>query len=316
MMSEQVEPMLTSLEATYKAREVEGIVDLFFYRKIAFRLARLFARLKMTPTMVTLVGGVVGIVAGHLYYYRDLRLNFIGMALHICANLLDNADGQLARLLNRKSKTGRIIDSLVDHLIFLNIYVHLALRCFVGGASPAIALLALAAGVSHAMQGAAADYFRNAYLYFVKGRSRADWDSAGALQRDYRELSWRRDAWKKFLLMTYLNFTRQQEILSPNLRQLREATVGEFSDEVPVTFRSSYASLAYPMLRWWGLLMTNTRMLFLFFFIIVNRPAWYFWFELSALNLLLIYLIVRQEKMARAFLDQPAQLGVVTAHSS
>jgi len=315
-MSEQVEPMLTSLEATYKAREVEGIVDLFFYRKIAFRLARLFARLKMTPTMVTLVGGIVGIAAGHLYYYRDLRLNVIGMALHICANLLDNADGQLARLLNQKSKTGRIIDSLVDHLVFLNIYVHLALRCFVDGASPAIGLLALAAGVSHALQGAAADYFRNAYLYFVKGRSRADWDSAGALQRDYRELSWRRDAWNKFLLMTYLNFTRQQEILSPNLRRLREATVSEFSNQVPATFRSSYASLACPMLRWWGLLMTNTRMLFLFFFIIVNRPAWYFWFELSALNLLLIYLIVRQEKMARAFLDQPAQLAVVTAHFS
>jgi phosphatidylglycerophosphate synthase len=315
VMPEQIHPSPSPVEATFKTREVEGIVDLYFYRKIGFRLAQFFAKLGMTPTMVTLLGGVVGITAGHLYFYRDLYLNIVGMVLHICANLLDNADGQLARLLNQKSKTGRIIDSLVDHLIFLNIYVHLALRCFVEGASPAIGLLALAAGISHALQGAAADYFRNAYLYFARGQSRADWDSVATLQRDYRNLSWRREAWNKFLLMTYLNFTRQQEMLSPNLRQLRNATVGEFSDEVPASLRKSYRDIALPMLRWWGLLMTNTRMFFLFLFIIIDRPAWYFWLELSVLNGLLIYLILRQERMARSFLVQPYQSAEVTARS-
>jgi hypothetical protein len=191
VMPERIDPTLPPLEATFKTRDVEGIVDLYFYRRIAFRLAQLFAKLKMTPTMVTLLGGIVGVTAGHLYFYRDLRLNVIGMVLHVCANLLDNADGQLARLLNQKNRKGRIIDSLVDHVIFLNIYVHLALRCLNGGASLAVILLAIAAGISHALQGAAADYYRNAYLYFVKGRSRADWDSSRVLQYDYRQLSWR-----------------------------------------------------------------------------------------------------------------------------
>src|SRR5438132_1866511 len=162
VMPERIDPTLPPLEATFKTRDVEGIVDLYFYRRIAFRLAQFFAKLKMTPTMVTLLGGIVGVTAGHLYFYRDLRLNVIGMVLHVCANLLDNADGQLARLLNQKSRRGRVIDSLFDHLIFLSIYIHLGLRCLVQGASPSIALLVLAAGLSHALQGAAADYFRNA----------------------------------------------------------------------------------------------------------------------------------------------------------
>src|SRR5205823_7906969 len=119
---------VASLEATYKLREAEGILDLYFYRKIGFPLARSFAKLKMTPTGVTLLGGVFGIAAGHLYFYRDLRLNVLGMVLHVCANLLDNVDGQLARLLNQKSRRGRVIDSVVDHIVFINIYVHLALR--------------------------------------------------------------------------------------------------------------------------------------------------------------------------------------------
>lgn len=305
LMPEPIDSTLSPLEATFKTRDVEGIIDLYFYRKIAFRLAQLFAKLRMTPTVVTLLGGVVGVTAGHLYFYRDLRLNIIGMILHICANLLDNADGQLARLLNQKNRRGRIIDSLVDHVIFLNIYVHLALRCWTGGASPAVLLLAIAAGVSHALQGAAADYFRNAYLYFVKGRARADWDSSRNLQNDYRQLSWQTDAWDKFLLATYLNFTRQQELLSPRLRQLRDLTERTFAAGVPDSLRQVYRDAARPMLRSWGLLMTNTRMFFLFLFLALDRPTWYFWLELSAFNLLLIYLIVREERMSRSFLARP-----------
>jgi phosphatidylglycerophosphate synthase len=123
-MSEQLEPAISTLEGTYKARETEGILDLYFYRRIGFQLAKLFAQLGMSPVGVTLLGGVFGIFAGHLYFYRDLRINIVGMVLHVFANLLDNADGQLARLLNQKSRTGRVIDSLIDHLIFVSIYVH------------------------------------------------------------------------------------------------------------------------------------------------------------------------------------------------
>ena len=91
-----IEPS-TSPEATYKAREVEGILDLYFYRKIGFWLAQFFARLSVTPTGVSLFGAFCGVIAGHLYFYRNLSTNIIGMALHVFANALDNADGQLAR---------------------------------------------------------------------------------------------------------------------------------------------------------------------------------------------------------------------------
>lgn len=313
VMTERINPTLARLETTFKTRDVEGIVDLYFYRRIAFHLARLFAKLKMTPTMVTLLGGIVGITAGHLYFYRDLRLNVIGMVLHVCANLLDNADGQLARLLHQKSRKGRIIDALVDHIVFLNIYVHLTLRCLNGGASLAVILLAIAAGISHAFQGAAADYYRNAYLYFVKGRSRADWDSSRILQDDYRQLSWRTNGWDKFLLATYLNFTRQQELLSPKLRQLRDLTERRFVAGVPDSLRQLYRAAARPLLRSWGLLMTNTRMFFLFLFLFIDRPTWYFWLELSAFNFLLIFLNVRQERMSRSFLARPDWTPEVSA---
>lgn len=306
-MSEQLEPAISTLEGTYKARETEGILDLYFYRRIGFQLAKLFAQLGMSPVGVTLLGGVFGIFAGHLYFYRDLRINIVGMVLHVFANLLDNADGQLARLLNQKSRTGRVIDSLIDHLIFVSIYVHLGLRCLAEGASPSIALLVLAAGLSHAAQGASADYFRNAYLFFVKGRARADWDSSATLRDEFRHLRWWTDPWQKFLLALYINFTWQQEVLSPRLRRLRDVAEHEFPAEVPVDLRRHYRENAQPMLRWWGLLMTNTRMFFLFLFLIMDRPSWFFWLEVSVLNLLLLFLIVRQENMSQSLVEDIMQ---------
>src|SRR5438093_11334889 len=92
-----IEPSTTP-EATYKAREVEGILDLYFYRKIGFWLAQFFARLNVTPAGVSLFGALCGVIAGHLYYYRNLGIDIVGMSLHVLANILDNADGQLARL--------------------------------------------------------------------------------------------------------------------------------------------------------------------------------------------------------------------------
>ena len=304
-MPEPVEQILSPLEATFKTREVEGFLDIHFYRRVAFLLATWFARLKMSPTAVTALGGILGMLAGHLYFYRDLTTNIVGMFLHVCSNILDNADGQLARLLNQKSRSGRVIDSLFDHLVFLSIYVHLTLRCLFAGASPGIVGLAFAAGISHALQGAAADYFRNGYLYFVRGRSRADWDSSETLADEYRQLSWHGQPWHKFLLASYLNFTRQQELLSPALRRLRDSTVRQFPGEMPDLLRRGYQEAAQPMLRWWGFLMTNTRMFFLFLFVAIDQPALYFWLEVTVFNVLLFLLIVWQERMSLSLLQHP-----------
>ena len=301
-MQPQIEP-ISAVEATYKGREVEGILDLYFYRPIGFRLAQFFRKMAVTPARVTLLAALFGIIAGHLFYYRDLRTNVVGMVLLVCANALDNADGQLARLTHRESREGRIIDSVADHMVFVSIYVHLTLRYLIAGSSPAICFLALAAGISHALQGAAADYYRSTYLYFVTSRARQGLDSTSTLQSDYQELSWRSKPWNKFLLALYLNFTRQQEMLAPHLKKLRDTTSQQFDGEIPNWLSTRYRNLAGPMFKWWGFLMTNSRMFVLFALLFIGQPIYYFWFELIPLNFLFIYLIIRQENMSESLLE-------------
>jgi phosphatidylserine synthase len=299
MPAQVVHTATPKIESTLKAREVEGILDLYFYRPLGFRLAEFFAHLKVTPAGVSLLAGLCGVIAGHLYFYRNLGINIAGMVLHVCANALDNADGQLARLTHQESRKGRIIDSVADHLGFASVYIHLTLRCAFTGASPAIWILAFGAAFSHALQGAAADYYRTAFLYFADG-ARTGMDSSSALRSDYRKLSWRQRTWDKLLLALYLNFTLQQEILAPSLKKLRETANTVFHNHIPGWLEQRYRAAASHTLKWWRLLMTNTRMLVLFLLLFLGQPVYYFWFELIPLNVLFVYLIVRQEKMAKS----------------
>src|ERR1051326_192065 len=283
-MSVQIEQTLSPVEASYKARDLEGIFDLRFYRPLGFRLAQFFAGLKATPSQVTVVGALIGVVAGHLYFYRSLAINVAGMILHVVANIFDNADGQLARLTNQGSRIGRALDGLGDSIVFASVYLHLALRYVLADHSPAVAILALGAALSHGWQAAATDYFRNSYLVLLNGDGRVE-DLSSVLQRDYDQVTWKNDFRKKFLLGFYLNFTRREERLAPKLHALRQMVAEEGSNEPAPEVRLRFRELGQPLLKWWGLLMTNTRMGLLFVFLLVGQPVGYLWIELTVLNL-------------------------------
>lgn len=286
------------LEASYKAREVEGILDLYFYRKIGFQLALLFAKLKLTPAHVTWCGAALGIAAGHLYYYVSLPLNLLGMVLHVLSNAFDNADGQLARLTKQGSRTGRALDGLADNLVFCSVYAHLCLRHTAGGGSPFVWLLALAAGASHSLQSAAGDYFRNAYLYFTEGKSRAELDASSTLQAEFDGLRWRERPWKKFLLRLYLNYTRQQEWLAPRLGELKQAAARTNDTRIADAYREQGRRL----IKWTNLLATNPRMILLLGLLLLGQPVWYFWLELTLFNLVFAFLLWQENGICRRLL--------------
>lgn len=280
-----------SFEASYKVREIEGVLDLYFYRKVGFQLAKLSDRIGLSPVGVTLVGGVFGLLAGHLYFYQNVAVNLLGMILQITANAFDNADGQLARLQNRESRLGRILDGVVDYLVWLGIYVHLVLRHVEHGGTEAIWLVALLAMASHATQSAAADYARHAYLHFAKNRR--ELESSAQLQAEPAA-----GLFSKLLRGLYANLVWRQEKLSPALTKLRDEVNRDFSHHLPDSLRSRYENRAQPTLKWWRLFMANTRMAFLFLFLLIGQPVWFFWVEITIFNALLIYLLSQQQRMA------------------
>lgn len=294
-----------TIAETYKGRDVEGLADVWLYRPLGYWVARFFALCGFTPIGVTLLGALFGLIAGRLYFYPDVALNLLGLVFHVVANLFDNADGQLARLTNRSSRAGRLVDSVCDQLIWVNIYLNLGLRLHQAGWSSIVWLLVGLTLASHGLQAAAADYCRNAYLYFVAGRN--DMDTSRRIRRDYASLTWSRDFGAKFFLTFYLGATRQQEILAPSVHRLHRAI--EQSEAVPRWLSADYQARMRPLLRGWSLEMTNTRMVLLLVVFLLRQPALFLWLELIGFNLLLVGLLLGQDYIARTFLSRLDTVG-------
>ena len=297
------------IEATYKSREIEGFLDLHFYRKIGFQLARFFAWAGVTPNGVTLMGTAIGIVAGHLYFYRDLTTNVVGMCLHVFANAMDNADGQLARLTNHQSPSGRVLDGIGDNLVFASVYVHLCFRFVAEGGSHGVWVVALLAGLSHRFQSEAAEFCRDAYLRFAAGKPRS-LELSSDLRPQYEIVTWSNHFSRKLLLKLHLGYVTEQEMLCPCLTRLEESARRSVADGVPQTLRERYREMNRSMINFFFLFRTNARMLLLFVLLFVGQPVWYFPVELIALNVLLVVLLSRQNAICREL--EP----LVTSHAS
>jgi phosphatidylglycerophosphate synthase len=288
---------MLQIESTLKPRDVEEFIDIYFYRPVGYVIARISGVLALTPNAVTIIGVVVGMCAGHLFYYRDVRTNVVGILLLVLSEAMDSADGQLARMTNRYSRFGRILDGFGTNLVFVSIYVHLCLRVLTGGGSLWIFAVAGIAGLSHSYQSAMADYYRNAYLYFVHGQNRSELDKSNHVAASYRELSWKNQPVQKFLMRLYLNYTYQQESLSRNFQQLYAAARERFGLMVPEWLRQEYVRNNKPLIKYYNLITTNSRMIVLFLAVLIDRLSIYFAFELIVLNAVLISLTVHQEKL-------------------
>src|SRR5258707_540212 len=111
-----------------KGPVVEEWADGRFFRPAGWRIATTLAPTRISPDAVTLASLVLGVIAGHLFWYANPWINAAGVVLFIWSDVLDSADGQLARLRGTSTRMGRILDGLADSARFLSLYAHLGAR--------------------------------------------------------------------------------------------------------------------------------------------------------------------------------------------
>src|SRR5438552_19103434 len=111
-------------DLSHKGRAVEEWVDLHFFRPIGIRIARALQPTGISADQVTLWSLAIGLVAGHLFAYRDRWTNAIGFVLFIVSDIFDSADGPLARLRGSSTRFGRALDGISDNLRSRNRYFH------------------------------------------------------------------------------------------------------------------------------------------------------------------------------------------------
>lgn len=285
--------------ASLKSRDTEEQIDIWFYRPIGLRIARVCAKLNISPNTVTITSIYIGVVAGILFYWDNLWINVIGMLLLIFANSLDSADGQLARLTGNKSLFGRILDGIAGDFWFGAIAIALSMRLIHAGWSPWIWILAVASGFSHVIQSAMADYYRNLYLYFLKGDSGSEFDNSKEVGNQIGDFT----GIRRFAMKTYYNYTKIQESCTPWLQKflLKLRTDPGFMNP---ELRQGFLVANKPLMKYTNIIQFNTRVIFLFIWLFIGQPWIYFLFDIFILNPIMIYLIRTQEKYCRRTLTQ------------
>lgn len=290
-----------------KSADTEEWFDLAFYRPIGYQWALIAKKLGITPNAITIASIVIGIAAGVGFYFNNLWINFAACLLLILADSFDSADGQLARMTKQYSRVGRILDGLSGDLWFAAIYIAICLRenatsQFFSSHAWVIWVVAVATGFCHGIQAAMADYYRQFHLFFIKGEEGSELDSAKELWKKFHELSWSRNFWKKFTLLFYVNYTVGQEKRTPWMQRLRRRMAETFHGNIPAAFRDEFRAYSKPLMKYTNILSFNTRTFALFAAVLIFQMPWlYFAFELTVLNILLIYMVVRHENICKRF---------------
>src|ERR1700724_2030323 len=96
----------------FKAFEIEELADIFFFRPCGWIIARGARALRMTPTHLSIVGAMIGIAGGALLY--DERPGLLAFVLLVLSEIIDSADGQLARITGQVTELGRVLDGVGD----------------------------------------------------------------------------------------------------------------------------------------------------------------------------------------------------------
>lgn len=294
--------------ASLKSMDTEEHIDLAFYRPIGFAWAYLFRKLHITPNAVTIASIFIGIGSGFMFYSTDLWANVAGMLLLIWANSFDSADGQLARMTGQYSRLGRILDGMSGDFWFVSIYVAICLRTvhtseWFGDNAWVVWVMASLAGVCHAKQAATADYFRQFYLFFLKGKAGSELDATAELREKLDGMSWKKNFVSKLIMMTYYRYTAGQEASAPAMQSLRRSLQQKYPDgEIPQEFRTEFCRKSYPLLKWENFMTFNWRTIFLFASLFACMPWIYFAVELTVFNIVMIYTVRRHEAVCREML--------------
>ncbi|KAA6316605.1 hypothetical protein EZS27_033108 [termite gut metagenome] len=292
-----------SLESTLKSADTEETIDLLFYRPIGYRWALFFNKFDISPNMVTIVSIFLGVGAGIMFYFDNLIYNSIGIFLLVWANTYDSADGQLARMSGKKSEIGRVLDGLAGDFWFFSIYFFICLRLY-SEWSYGIWIMAALSGFSHGKQAAMADYYRNIHLFFLKGKSGSEMERSESQQALFHSLPWKGNIIGKLYHYLYGNYTVSQEKLSPKFQRFFTLMRKCYGEEIPQPLADAFRKASKPLMKYTNILSFNTRVIVLFIGIFTGKPWIYFVFELTVLNGLLTYMIIRHETFSNRFYFQ------------
>lgn len=265
-------------------RRIEDPSNLWIIHPAGRRLLPFALRAGVSANSVSIAGLCLGTAAALAYaQYERPALAVLGLLLSVGWLIADGLDGMVARATRTSSAFGRFLDGLCDHGVFTLLYV--ALAASMGTAEAWV--LAIAAGVAHAVQSSLYEGERARFHRRARGVGLAapPRPTGGALVRLYDHVAGSLD-----------------RIAMPFERTLVAAAD-------PASLGSAYAARAVPPMRLLSLLTANVRVAAIFVATLAADPRLFWWFEIVPLTAVAVIGIAWHRRVEHALAAQGATAG-------
>lgn len=296
--------LFDKVKSTMKCQDIEGWFELHFTRTPGYLWALVFRALHVHPIAVTLASIVIGASSGLFFVQEGFMPNLIGVLLVILANMFDCADGQLARMTGKCTTLGRILDGFASDLIFLSIYVSIAIKY-----TPEWGIWIWVAGsiagfYCHRTQCCISDYYRNIHMWMVMGPGFGELERSENLGKQYKSLRFDTKNWfEKLYLYFYQKYTREQENFTPKFQQLYKTLAERYPDgNIPQEIRDKFRKGSLPLMPWGNVLTYDTRAAVLYITALLGITWGYYIFEIVVLEPLKWWVLRRHERLCETLL--------------
>ena len=277
--------LYTEYKKSLKMLEVEEILDLIIFRPPAFLLVKLIYQTSITPNQITWVSLFFGVFGAFLITFGTASAYTLAAICFIIYNILDCSDGQLARLQNSGTLTGRIVDGFADYIVAITSYLAIGVGYASNTNDPFFYwTLTVLAGFSNALHSFALDYYRNQFLDYALDRKSILGEDLEQFETEYKRFitvkKWSLD---RLLIWIYLKYSRIQISLSSKQDQ----------SQTRIYDPKDYYNKNKRMIHLWTYIGPTTELTFMIVCAFINRWDIFLWgmVTLGTIYTLILYII-------------------------
>ena len=301
--------LYSQYKASLKAIEVEEVFDLILFRPLAFLFVKATYSTNLTPDMVSVAALLIGCSAGIAFGFGGYTYLAIGAFLYFTSNVLDCADGQIARLKKNGTKVGRIVDGFVDYIVSTFVFVGIGIGLTNQFGDHEIGLwgnailqwppvtyiwvLSILGGISSAVQAFYFDFYRNKFLEVVYGKASNIIEEIKEYEQESLRLKDDESGshfFQRFLISIYLKYSA----LQLKIQKDHEESQAEQKPNPKVYFGNNRV-----LLRLWSYVGSTTHITLCVAAALLNNMEAFLIICILPLNLLMIVLFLVQKRVNR-----------------
>lgn len=292
--------ILSQYKSSLKVTEAEELVDLIFFRPLAFLFVKLIYKTTFTPNQLTFFSMLSGIIAAIIISAAVSEPVIWGSLFIVLWAVLDCADGQLARLKKNGTPFGRLLDGIADYVSNLAIFIGIYFWGFSNLENQGLWLiLIIIAIVTYAAQEVLVDYYRSEYISNYSGKSNFVESEIAEFQKEYDSLINKNGQFfEKLILSLYLKYSSMQN--SNGKEKIKKIAIPS----------GEYIKANKIMIRFWNLNGTSTHSFILIFLTFFNRLDLYLWYILIFGNIWTVIILVFQKLINKRVLKMREPLPV------